>query len=214
MSLWNKIFGKPNDPFGAAAPYMNQAIGTQNPYVAQGQQANDFLNPLYASMGGDPTGYLDKLMQNYEPSKGYQLKRDEALRAAGNSAAAGGMRGTQQDLVNSTQIADRLLGDDMQQWLNNVYGIQGMGLGGQQRIADRGFDASTNLANLYGQQGQLAFKGEDWKNRQKQDLTNQFLHLLSTGGGALAGGFMGSAAGGVGALPGAMYGAQVGGQLF
>ena len=207
MSLWDKLFGKKQDPMKAANPYIDQAIATQNPYVQQGQQAQSQLNPLLEKMMLDPNAFFEELSKGYEPSRGYQLKRDEALNAAGNSAAAGGFRGTQEDLINSTKISDRLMGEDFQQWYNNLMGIQNKGIEGSMHIGDQGYEAATNIGNLRNQQGALAYNAANNANKGNTDFLNQLMKMLATGGSAAIGGMAGGA-------PGAVAGAQVGSKMF
>lgn len=153
-------FGDNND----ANDKLDEAKRTEkqymDPFVNQGKQAYDIFNPITSRMLQDPAAFLESLMQSYAPSRGFQMKRDEMLKSAGNSAAAGGRRGTIGDLGNEAKITDTLMGDDMQQWLKNVMGIQGRGLTSQEHLYDTGFDASKsladNLANILGSQATLS----------------------------------------------------------
>lgn len=212
MGIFGSVLGIGNEsPAGAASPYLNKIPGmlheTFDPYINQGKEAYGQINPIYGSMAQDPMAYLQQLMQGYQPSQGYQQRRDEALTAAGNTAAAGGMRGSFQDIKGQGRLADSLLTDDMQQWLKNVMGVQNNGLQGLGQFYNNGYDASKNLAgdlsNVFGTQGQLAFQDQSQKNRNAQ---NQFSGL-----GSLAGGLLGFGAGG---LPGAFVGTQIGQSLF
>ena len=65
----------------------------------------------------------------------------------------------------------------MQQWYNNLMGIEGRGQAGQQHIADQGFDAAGNQANQYNNMGNTAATGKDWENRRKQAFLNQLQML-------------------------------------
>lgn len=190
MSWISNFINGGKNPADAAIPYFNQ-IGDMskqylNPFIQQGQQAYQGLKNPYDQMSQDPAGFLESLMGKYQPSKSYQLKNEEALKAAGNSAAAGGMRGSMQDIQNEAHLSDSLLGEDMQQWLKNVLGLQKQGLEGQQNLYNTGFDASKSLqgdlSNLLGTQGQLAFQGQRDKNQSKSDLLRS---LMGLGGSAL-----------------------------
>ena len=116
LSSWLKRISGGNNPADSAMPYINQIPGvahqTYDPYIQQGQEAFGKYNPVISEMAQDPTGYLDKIMQGYEPSRGYQLRRDEELRAMGNTASAGGMRGSMQDMESQARLADSLMGQD------------------------------------------------------------------------------------------------------
>lgn len=186
MSWLSEFLQGGKNPSDAASPYLNQ-IGPmeQNfykPYVQQGNQAGGILNDQYSQLTQDPAAFLEKLMQGYEPSRSYQLKRDEALKAAGNTAAAGGMRGSTQDIENETKLTDMLMSDDMQQWLQNVTGLFGKGLEGEQGMYNTGFDATKNLtgdlSNVLGTQGQLAFQGQANQNKSQSDLLSGLVKAL------------------------------------
>ena len=190
------MFKKPEkSPANAAMPYLEKIPGTikpyLDPYVQQGQSAYNMLNPIYGNMAQDPAGYLEKMMGGYKQSKGYELQKDEALKAATATAAAGGRRGTPEDMMNQARIAEMLQGQDMQQWLNNAMGIQGMGLQGQQGFYDTGYRASSDLAsdlaNILGTQASLSFQGQSQKNQSSQDLTEQIMKALAGMTGSISG---------------------------
>ena len=187
MSWLSDFFSGGKNPANAAMPYLNQIPGMEHqaydPYISRGNEAYNIFNPEFSEMGKDPAAYLEKIMGKYEPSKAYQLSRDEALRAAGNSAAAGGMRGSINDINNQARITDSLLGQDMQNWLNNVLGIQKEGMGGLTHLFDTGFSATQgltgDLANVLGTQAGLAFQGQANQNQSRADLLKA---LLGAGG--------------------------------
>ncbi len=191
MSWLSSLFKGGKNPADAAMPYLNQIPGVghnaYDPYIQEGQNAYNQMQGPISQMTQDPAAFLEKIMGSYEPSKGYQLRRDEALRAAGNTAAAGGMRGSMQDIESESRLTDSLLGEDMQQWLNNVLGLQTQGLQGQQVFYNSGLQSSGNLADLLGgalnQKAGLAFQGQAQKNANKAAL----LKALLQGAGGLGG---------------------------
>jgi hypothetical protein len=167
MSLWTTLFGGGGDPAAAAQPYLEQIPGVSHdiydPYITRGGAAGDVLSEQYGRMAQDPTAFINALMEGYKPSEGYQFQQEQMGRAAANTAAAGGMRGTPQDQLQQQQITQGLLGQDMQQYLSNVLGAQQTGLTGEQGLYGIGFDASkglgADLTNVLGQQAGLAFQG-------------------------------------------------------
>jgi len=202
MSWLSKLFKGGKNPADAAMPYLDQIPGMEqqnyNPYIQRGSTAYDTMTPSLNRMTTDPTGFIDELMKHYQESQGYKLKRDEGLRAAGNTAAAGGMRGSLSDIETESRLADSLLGDDMQQWLQNVLGIQKEGLQGESHLYDTGFDATKNLtgdlSNVLGTKASLAFQGQANKNQQKSDLFSGLMKafggvagLALPGGGSVGG---------------------------
>lgn len=185
MDFFSSIFGGGDNPAGSAMPYLNQVENTVKPYydpfIQQGQQAYNTMNPQLSQMTSNPTAFLDALMKNYQPSQGYQMKRDEMSRAAGNTAAAGGQRGSMYDINQQARLDDVLMGEDMQQWLQNVMGIQNTGLSGMSNLYNTGYDASKSLsgdlANVLGTKGQLAFQGQRESNQQSNDWMNAALSI-------------------------------------
>lgn len=196
--------GHNSDPNKAASKYLDQIPGMEkeylNPFIERGKGAYDVFNPITSEMARDPAAFLEKMMQSYEPSRGFQLKKDQMLRGAGNTAAAGGMRGSIGDIGNEAHITDMLMGDDMQQWLQNVFGIQGKGLDSQTHLYDTGYDASKNIAgdlsNVFGTQATNAFNAASQKNKSRSDLISGLLNLAGTAGGYMVGGPVGGAVGG------------------
>ena len=192
------MFGGNKNPQHEANKYLNQIPGqshqTYDPYIQQGQQAGQNLGQQYGKMAQDPAAFYEQLMANYQPSKQYDMQNQEQQRAAGNSAAAGGMRGTQQDVNQAAQISDRLMGEDMQRWYGNVSGLQNTGLAGQQGMYNTGYDASKGLGgdlnNALGQQGGMAFQGAQDANRARGDQMKMLIQMMGAVGGAPTSGFM------------------------
>ncbi len=152
-------------------------------YMNQGKGAYDQLNPIYGNMANDPQGYYKNMLAGHKPSDAYKTTMDEALKSAGNTAAAGGYRGNINDIQNeagiSSRIANEFLNKDMQNWINNLMGIQGQGLQGLGHFYDTGYDASKNMAsdlsNIYGSKAQLDFQGQSQRNQGISDFASQFL---------------------------------------
>lgn len=182
MSFWSNLFGT-NDSSKKAMPYLDQARAQYNPYQQQGQNAYNQLNPMVSEMAQDPSAFYENLIKNYEPSKAYNLRRDEALNAASATAAAGGRRGTPQDMMDQARITDSLLGEDMQQWYNNILGLQDRGMQGLGNFYNTGYDATNNIANVLNSQGSLAFQGQAQKNANTQNLWSNAMKAA----GAIAG---------------------------
>jgi len=191
--------GEDRNPANAAMPYLDKIAPMEksyfDPYINKGNRAYGAMNPAYEGMSKDPAAFLEHLLSSYEPSKSYGLKRDEMMKAAGNTAAAGGMRGSMSDITNESRITDTLLGEDMQQWLKNVLGIQGRGLEGEEHLFDTGFNASKDLSgdlsNVMGTQGTLAFQGQAERNKALSDLISGLTKMGGAAAGFAAGGVPG-----------------------
>jgi hypothetical protein len=203
MSWLSNLFGgNSNAPMDAANPYLNQipGVGHENydPYVNAGRDASDKTKSKYEELMNDPTGFINKLMEGYKTSEGYNFQKDQLTKELGNTAAAGGVAGTPMDQMNQAQGIQGLLGKDMQQFLQNALGVFGKGLEGEEGIAGRGFDASKALTDLLGNnlanKAGLAYKNEVDKNQRSTDLWNMFGKALGAGAGSFFGP-LGTAAG-------------------
>jgi hypothetical protein len=205
MSLWDKLFGGGGqDPSAAANKYLDKIPGVSHdiydPYINRGGAAGDVLSEQYGKMSQDPSAFIDALMKGYKPSEGYQFKQDQMGRAAANTAAAGGMRGTAQDQMHQQQLTQGLLGQDMQQYLSNALGVHGQGLQGEQGLYGIGFGASqgldSDLTNVLGQQGGMAYQQarEDrnrpgWLSKIAGGI-GTIAGLPTSGGGSIGGDFL------------------------
>lgn len=177
MSFLSNLFSGGKNPAESAMPYLNQIPGMEKqyyePYIQHGNEAYGNLNPALTEQTTHPAEFLENLLQKYQPSRAYQLARDETQRAAGNSAAAAGMRGSINDITNQTRLTDSLLGEDMQQWLQNVLGLQTRGEAGLQNTFNTGFNATQgltgDLSNVLGTQAGLAFQGQANQNQSRSD---------------------------------------------
>ena len=205
MSWLSKLFGGggDNSPMNAANQYLNQIPGVAHqgydPYVTAGQDASGKTKSQYEDMMNDPTGFINKLMEGYKPSEGYQFQKGQLEKSMGNTAAAGGIAGTPMDQLNQAEGIQGLLGKDMQQFLQNVLGRYDKGLEGEEGIATRGYDASGKLTDALGgalnQQGGLAFQDQQQKNKNKNDMWSMFGKALGAGAGGFFGGVPGAAVG-------------------
>lgn len=205
MAFFSDLFGGGDyqDPAAAAQPYFNQipqvARENYNPFIQSGQQAEQTTNPIYGQMSQDPNAFLDNIMRGYTPSEGYRFKERYLQQNAHNTAAAGGFAGTENDVLGRNEMVRGELGQDMEQFLANILGIQGRGLQGQENRINRGFQGSDALARLLSgnleSQGTLAYQGAHAQNQQNQNERGQnmrmFSSLLGAGSSLLGGGGFG-----------------------
>lgn len=186
-----------------ANKYLDQIPGVAHQgyddYINQGKDASGKTKSQYEDMMNDPTGFMNKLMEGYKPSEGYQFQKEQLTKELGNTAAAGGIAGTPQDQMNQGQGVQKLLSGDMQQFLQNILGRYDKGLEGEQGIADRGYDASGKLTDALGgalnQQGGLAFNNAQQQNKNKSDMWSMFGKALGAGAGGILGGVPGAKVG-------------------
>lgn len=183
FNLFNAFGGKDKSASDAAAPYFEQAQRTMKkyakPFINRGEEQYGGLNDIYMQMRDDPAAFLESIMGNYEPSARYQQALKHGTQAASAAAAAGGYRGAPEDQEMQGRLAQSLMSDDMQNYINNILGIQTQGLGGSQGFYNQGYQAATglgsDLSNLYSSQGSLAVNDYRQNAQQKQDLQNALL---------------------------------------
>jgi hypothetical protein len=172
------LFGNKNknNPVNAAMPYLNQIPGTLapyfNPFIDAGQRLSPGLEQRYRQLSSNPGGVYNELASGYKESPAYQLRLKEALRGAGNAQAAGGTLGTPLHQLLASRIGTEVQGADLDNYIKMVLGLMNEGLGGQENIVNRGYEAGTrygeNLGNLLGSQADLAFKGKAGQNLSNQ----------------------------------------------
>lgn len=181
------LFGK-DKSMSASNPYFEKSEAAMKqymqPFVDYGWGFSPSLQSNYNNLVNDPAAMLEMFMSGYEPSKAYQMQQDRMGQAAANSAAAGGFRGAPLEQATQQEITQGLLSQDMQKYLSNVLGLYGTGLQGQQGMFNTGFNASSglssDLANLYGSQGSMAYNNAMQQRAAAQGL---FGSLLGAGAG-------------------------------
>lgn len=174
--LLGSLFMK--DPASMANKYIGnveQRTGQYlNPYINQGMGAMGQLGGQYSGLINDPSGMLAKFGANYKESPGFQNQMKQALAGAGHAAAAGGMAGSPQHEQQNMQLASDISAQDYNNYMNQVMGLYGQGLQGQQGIANMGFGASQNMADniaqQLAQQAAYAYQGQKGKNSMWNSL--------------------------------------------
>lgn len=206
-------------PYDKARPILEQRGQMYNqqlnPYVERGMTAGNNAADIYGQMASDPGAYYDQIASSYNPKKGWDdYKHNELMRGLKARSAAGGYSGTDYDTEMQSRLFNDLLESDRDKWLDRVLGINSSGLEGQTHFADAGQNASTNLAELQGnnlgEQAELAYKAQADKNAKKNALLRALIQGGATLGGAFLGGPAGASAGSAlgGAVPGGFGGGQ------
>ena len=147
MFSGNQANKKMNKQMGQIQGYGREAY---NPFIQQGQQAGQQLNPMYSQMAANPSGQYNDIMSQYQPSAGYQYKQGKLNQMMHNTAASGGYAGTGGDQQQRGELTNALMGEDMQQFLQNILGIKGAGMTGLQHQADTGYHAAGSMADYLG----------------------------------------------------------------
>jgi hypothetical protein len=197
MGLAGNLFGGRNreDPGNAAMAHLqnNPQFGREayNPFIQQGQQAGQQLHPREDQMAQNPNDYYNQIMGQYQESPNYKYQLDKQMQGAHNTAAAGGLVGTEGDVRNRAELMHALMGTDMQQYLQNIMGIQGRGMLGQESRVERGYGAAGSLADYLGNSnaGMAGYAGEGARYRndtRAQRRNNIYGALANLIGGGLA----------------------------
>jgi hypothetical protein len=205
MGFWDFLSsatGNTEDPSKEANKYMSQipGVGKQyyNPFIDRGNRAGNTLEGEYGRMM-NPTSFMDDIMKNYKMSEGAQYEQDKLGKGIGSTAAAGGFAGTPEHQRSYGEMAGKIMSGDMQQYLTNALGIHDRGMTGEEGFFNKGFDASSSLADLLGgtlaSQGTMAYQGAQQKNANQSALFSAIAKALATGAGAYFGGAPGAAAG-------------------
>ncbi len=171
--LFNLFFAK--NPSDAANPYLEQMEGKagqyMNHYIDEGKRAGGIWGKQNELNVSDPTAVMDKVGANYKKSPGYQFNMDEAMRAANNSAAAGGMAGTPAEQQRAQTVASGLASQDYGAYVDRGLGQYGLGMGGLSHQNDIGFMGSQTMAQAaiaqLMAQAQNAYEGANTSNQQK-----------------------------------------------
>ncbi len=203
MSWLSELFHGGKNPADAASPYLQQIPGAVNPYyqpyINQGQQANQNLMGQYGQLINNPGDKFSQLGQGYKQSPGYQFKLNQALQAGNNASAAGGMAGSPMHQQQSMQTANDIASQDYNDYINHILGLYGYGLQGEQGLGQQGYEASRGYGDILGsnlaQQGQLAYEGQAGQNANRGQLAGNLISGAATIGGAMLGGPAGAAAG-------------------
>lgn len=180
MSWLSNLFGtgKGNNPANAAMPYLNQIPGQTLPYMEPYFNAGtNALNPLqeqYSKLLENPGALMNTIGESYQQSPGFKAALEQALMAGNHAAAAGGMAGTPQSQYQQMQTATNLTNQDYNNWLSNALGLYGGGLSGEQGLAGMGQQAGQSMADMIAQtlaqQGNMAFRGKQEQNSQRNSL--------------------------------------------
>ena len=189
MSWFSDFLKGGKNPVDSANQYLNQIPGAVNPYyqpyINQGQSAGNDLTGRYGEMLNNPGELFSKLGQGYKESPGYQFKLKQGLQAGNNAAAAGGMAGSPQHEQQNMQLGNDIASQDFNEYMQNILGLYGQGITGEQGKEQLGYGASTGYGNILGsnlaQQGGLAYQGQAGKNQNQSQLFGNLIKLLGMG---------------------------------
>lgn len=177
-SFLSGLFGNSSSPYEAAQgpynQYMAKAANAQNPFLQAGQGAiGNYQNWL----GGmqDPSKFINNLMGQYQESPWAKYEQQQGIRSGQNAASASGLSGSTPFAQQLQQNASNISSQDMNQWLQNVLGVNTQYGSGEQNLMNNGANAANNLSNIYGNQAQgLGNLAYGQQMGQNQDMSNMF----------------------------------------
>lgn len=151
------MFGDSGRPYQRAGdaykPYYEEAKGYQNPFFSAGQGAiPDFQKWLQGQQ--NPSGFINNLMGQYQESPYAHYQQQQGMRAARNMGSATGLTGSTPLMQQAQQNAQNISGQDMNQWLQNVLGINTQYGAGQSGLMGMGQHAGDYLSQLAGNAGE------------------------------------------------------------
>lgn len=172
------IFGNSGRPYEKAgdiySQYFNQAREAQNPFVQAGNQGLGNYQD-WASKMKDPSSFINNLMSGYQASPHSQYLQQQSQRAATNYGSASGLTGSTPLLQQIQQNSGNIASGDMQNWLQNVLGINTEYGKSQQDLSGMGQHAADFLSNLFNSGGENMAQTEFGRYQGQQQDRNSFL---------------------------------------
>jgi hypothetical protein len=169
--------------------YLQQATGYMQPFYDAGTQGlsayQKGLSPLQ-----NPVQLMNQLMGGYTESPYAQFQQQQSITAANAAGAASGMLGSGAEQKELMQQSQAISSKDMQQWLNNIFGIYKGYMGGEKNLMTQGYGAAGQMGNWNMQAGRDVVSLMDAQARA------QAAAMKSAGSGA--GGLIGGVVGGLG----------------
>jgi hypothetical protein len=155
--LLGGLFGDSGAPYDAAMDqyqkYAKKAESYQNPFFNAGVGAIPDYQKWLQGMS-NPSGFINGLMGQYQESPWAKYQQQQSMRAGTNAASASGLTGSTPFAQQMQQNAANISSQDMNQWLQNVLGINTQYGQGQQNLMTGGQNAANALTNMYGNLGQ------------------------------------------------------------
>lgn len=179
------MFGNSDKPYDAAMDqyqeWANKGQNVQQPYLNAGQGAiGDYQDWLKGQK--DPSGYINKMMGQYQESPYAHFLQQQSLRGGQNAASADGTMGSTPMNQQMQQNAGQIASGDMNQWLQHVLGINTQYGQGQQNLMQGGQQSANSLTNMYNnvgnEMGQAAYGKEAGKQQDKWNMIGGGLGML------------------------------------
>jgi hypothetical protein len=175
-SLLSGLFGDSGAPYEAAEDqyqnYANKAVGAQNPFYNAGTAAipqyQNWINNMQ-----NPSDFINHLMNQYQASPYSKFLQQQSMRAGTNAASESGLTGSTPFAQQLQTNAGNIASGDMNQWLQNVLGINTNYGAGLNEMVGRGQTSANALGDIYNTTGKNMAEAEYGKEAGgQQDLFN------------------------------------------
>lgn len=195
------------DPGKAADPYLNQieqqTQQSMQPYTSM-SNIGPQLQQQYGQMAMNPVQNMEGIRSQYKQTPGHKRALYDAMMAANNAAASGGMIGTPLHQEQMMETAAAINDPYEREWTRDAMAQQRYGMQGQQGLFNQSMDANRYANETMGDinytRGNLASRSAQQSNRRRNDI----LKFLLGAGGAVFGGPLGGIAGN--SVGGALFG--------
>jgi hypothetical protein len=179
--MFGGMFGNSGAPYQDAMDqyqkWANKAQGVQNPFLNAGTGAIGNYQHWLQGMQ-DPTKFMNNMMGQYQESPWAKFQQQQGMRAANNMGSATGMTGSTPLMQQAQQNAQNISSGDMNNWLQNVLGVNNQYGQGQQNLMGMGQNAANALTGMYGDMGRQM--GEQSYNKGAAS-GNDFWNMLGGG---------------------------------
>lgn len=179
--LFNNSGAPYEDAMEQYQKYGKKAEDVQNPFLTAGKEGmGNFQNWLKSMQ--DPSAFINHLMGSYNESPYAKFQQQQAMRAGTNAASASGLTGSTPFAQQLQQNAQNISSQDMNQWLQNVLGINTQFGTGQNNLMQGGQNAANALTNMYGNMGnsmgEAAYGKKAGENQDTSDLIAGITKLI------------------------------------
>lgn len=186
----------------AANPYLDQiesqSMERMNPYTSLSSLGKP-LQDRYGQMSQNPVGSIQDIRSQYEQSPGHKRAMYDAMMAADNAAASGGMVGTPMHQEQKMETAAGINDQYERQWVRDAMGQQRYGLEGQQGLFNQGMGANEylndNLGSSQYTRANLSMRDRQNNNNRRNGIIKFLMQAGGGGAGWLLGGPSGALAG-------------------
>lgn len=183
--IFGGLFGDSGAPYDKAmeqnTKYGNMAAGGLQPYLNAGNGAIPAYQEWLEGQK-DPSKFINGLQSQYNESPYTKFLQQQAMRAGQNAGSASGLTGSTPMMQQMQQNAANIGAGGMNDWLQNVLGINTQYGQGQNNLMTGGQNAANSLSKLYSHMGDQM--GEQAYNKEASG-NNDFWNTLGGIGGMI-----------------------------